>query len=41
VLTLLDSRQRAYEARRTLLGVQAQRLRNRADLHLALGGGFE
>lgn len=40
VLTLLDARQRAFDARRALLTVQAQRLRNRADLHLALGGAF-
>ncbi len=40
VLTLLDTRQRAFDARSTLIAVQAQRLRNRADLHLALGGNF-
>lgn len=40
VLTLLDSRQRAFEAGRALIATRAQRLRNRADLHLALGGGF-
>ncbi len=40
VLTLLDSRQRAFEANRALIATRAQRLRNRADLHLALGGGF-
>ena len=39
-LTLLDARQRAFDARSALLTVQAQRLRNRADLHLALGGEF-
>lgn len=39
-LTLLDTRQRAFDARSALLAVQAQRLRNRADLHLALGGEF-
>lgn len=39
-LTVLDSRQRAFDARSALLAVQAQRLRNRADLHLALGGAF-
>lgn len=40
VLTLLDASQRAFDARSALITVQAQRLRNRADLHLALGGGF-
>lgn len=40
VLTLLDASQRAFDARSALIAVQAQRLRNRADLHLALGGGF-
>lgn len=40
VLTLLDARQRAFDARSTLTNVRAQRLRNRAALHLALGGEF-
>lgn len=40
VLTLLDASQRAFDARSSLVSVQAQRLRNRADLHLALGGEF-
>lgn len=40
VLTLLEARQRAFDARSALISVQAQRLRNRADLHLALGGEF-
>lgn len=40
VLTLLDTRQRAFDSRSTLIAVQALRLRNRADLHLALGGEF-
>ena len=40
VLTLLDTRQRAFDARSSLLTVRAMRLRNRADLHLALGGAF-
>jgi NodT family efflux transporter outer membrane factor (OMF) lipoprotein len=40
VLTLLDTRQRAFDARSALIAVQAQRLRNRAALHLALGGEF-
>jgi outer membrane protein TolC len=40
ILTLLDAQQRAFDARSSLLAVKAQRLRNRADLHLALGGEF-
>ena len=40
VLTLLDARQRAFDARSALITVRAQRLRNRAALHLALGGDF-
>ena len=40
MLTLLDARQRAFDARSTLITVRAQRLRNRAALHLALGGDF-
>lgn len=40
ILTLLDSQQRAFDARSAALQVRAQRLRNRADLHLALGGEF-
>lgn len=39
-LTLLDARQRAFDARSALVAVQARRLQNRADLHLALGGEF-
>lgn len=40
ILTLLDAQQRAFDSRSSLLAVKAQRLRNRADLHLALGGEF-
>jgi NodT family efflux transporter outer membrane factor (OMF) lipoprotein len=40
VLTLLDARQRAFDASSALISARAQRLRNRADLHLALGGEF-
>jgi NodT family efflux transporter outer membrane factor (OMF) lipoprotein len=41
VLTVLDSRQRAYDANRALVTARALRLRNRADLYLALGGSFD
>ena len=40
ILTLLDAQQRAFDAKSALAVVKAQRLRNRADLHLALGGDF-
>lgn len=40
VLTLLDARERAFDARAALISIQAQRLRNRIALHLALGGDF-
>ncbi len=40
ILTLLDSRNRAFAARSALLAAQASRLKNRVDLYLALGGGF-
>ena len=40
ILTLLDAQERSFDARSALAVVKAQRLRNRADLHLALGGDF-
>lgn len=40
VLTLLDAQQRVFDSNNSLIQVRAQRLRNRADLHLALGGDF-
>jgi NodT family efflux transporter outer membrane factor (OMF) lipoprotein len=39
-LTLLESESREHAARSALLSVRRQRLDNRIDLHLALGGGF-
>jgi outer membrane protein TolC len=39
-LTLLDAQQRYFDAQSALLSVRALRLRNRVDLHLALGGAF-
>ena len=39
-LTLLDSRQRAFDARTACISAQSLRLRTRVDLHLALGGAF-
>lgn len=40
ILTLLDAQQRRFDAQSSLVAVKAQRLRSRADLHLALGGEF-
>jgi NodT family efflux transporter outer membrane factor (OMF) lipoprotein len=40
-LVVLESQTRALTAESELLAVRRQRLDNRIDLHLALGGGFE
>jgi NodT family efflux transporter outer membrane factor (OMF) lipoprotein len=40
-LELLESQTRAFVTQSELLSVRRQRLENRVDLHLALGGGFE
>jgi NodT family efflux transporter outer membrane factor (OMF) lipoprotein len=40
LITLLDAQRRAYESESQLLAVRRQRLENRIDLHLALGGGY-
>ena len=40
-LVVLESQTRALTAEGELLSVRRQRLDNRVDLHLALGGGFE
>jgi multidrug efflux system outer membrane protein len=39
-LTVLESQSREFLARSALLAVRRQRLTNRVDLYLALGGGF-
>ncbi|MBZ6379602.1 hypothetical protein B5C34_15640 [Pacificimonas flava] len=39
-LTVLESQQRALDARSAFLAARNARLANRIDLHLALGGGF-
>ena len=41
VLTLLESRRRAFDAERALIAAQANLARNRLALHLALGGDWE
>lgn len=38
IITLLESQRRAFDAQRSLIGVQSQRLQNRINLYLALGG---
>lgn len=39
-LTVLESQQRALDARSAFIAARNARLANRVDLHLALGGGF-
>ena len=41
IITALESQRRAFEARSRLLRVRNQRLQNRLDLYLALGGDFD
>lgn len=40
ITTLLDAQRRAVEARRSLIDLRNQRLQNRINLHVALGGDF-
>lgn len=40
VLSVLNAQQRLINAKSALIEVRRQRLENRVDLHLALGGGF-
>lgn len=40
IITVLESQRRALDARSSHLSIREQRLRNRIDLFLALGGGF-
>jgi outer membrane protein TolC len=41
ITTLLDAQRRADESASQLISIQNQRLQNRINLHLALGGDFE
>ena len=41
IVTLLDSQRRTFQSRSDLIQVRNQRLQNRIDLYLALGGGFK
>ena len=40
-ITLLESQRRAFDSRSALIRVENQRLQNRIDLYLALGGDFD
>jgi len=40
IVTVLESQRRVFDAKRSLLQLQNQRLQNRIDLYLALGGEF-
>ncbi len=41
IITVLESQRRALNAKEAYLSVRELRLRNRVDLHLALGGDFK
>lgn len=41
IITVLESQRRAFDSRSTLLTTKNQRLQNRVDLYLALGGDFD
>jgi multidrug efflux system outer membrane protein len=41
IITVLESQRRAFDARSNLLRVRNERLQNRLDLYLALGGDFD
>ncbi len=41
IITLLESQRRSFDARSALITLKRQRLANRVDLHLALGGDFD
>ncbi|MFQ5559640.1 MAG: efflux transporter outer membrane subunit [Nitrospinota bacterium] len=41
VLVYLDAQQRTYDSERALLNLKNQKIQNRLDLYLALGGGFK
>ena len=41
ILEILESQRRAFNARNSMISLRNQRIQNRIDLHLALGGDFE
>jgi outer membrane protein TolC len=40
-ITVLEAQRRAFDAESALISIRRQRLDNRIDLYLALGGGFD
>ncbi len=41
ILEVLEAQRRAFNARNSMISLQNERLQNRIDMHLALGGDFE
>ncbi|MGI9242257.1 MAG: efflux transporter outer membrane subunit [Verrucomicrobiales bacterium] len=41
IITVLDSQRRAFNSKSALIAIRNERLQNRIDLYLALGGDFE
>jgi outer membrane protein TolC len=41
ILEVLEAQRRAFNARNSMISLQNERLQNRIDIHLALGGDFE
>ena len=41
ILSVLEAQRRAVQARNSMIALRNQRLQNRVDLHLALGGDFK
>ena len=41
ILEILEAQRRAFNARNAMIALRNERLQNRIDLHLALGGDFE
>lgn len=41
IITVLDSQRRAFDSKRSLIAIRNERLQNRLDLYLALGGDFD
>ena len=41
IISVLEAQRRAVASRRAMIFLKNQRLQNRIDLHLALGGNFD
>ena len=41
IITVLDSQRRSFDSKRSLIATRNERLQNRIDLYLALGGDFD